>query len=68
VCTKFHEAGTDVAVCVLLLGRIYDVHHLDALMYNILTKFREDWYRHSSNSKVLLQQFEYVGITEGKEL
>jgi hypothetical protein len=42
-------------VLVLLTRRIYDVSHLDGLsgMIYIQTKIYEDWYRLSSNIKVL---------------
>jgi hypothetical protein len=36
----------------------------------VLTKFHEDWYRHSSNIKVLPQRFEWcnVGINDLRNL
>jgi hypothetical protein len=46
-------------VLVLLMRGIYKVRRWDGFMWHdIGTKFHEDWYRRSSNIKVLLQKFE----------
>jgi hypothetical protein len=44
---------------VLLIRGIYEVHRSDGFMqHDILTKFHEDLYGHSSNIKILSQKFE----------
>jgi hypothetical protein len=44
---------------VLLMGGIYEVSRWDGFMwYDISTKFHEDWYRRSSNIKVMPQKCE----------
>jgi hypothetical protein len=54
---------------VLLIGGIYDVHHSDGFIWHdILTKFYEDWYEHSSNIKILSQKGCDVAITDGSDL
>jgi hypothetical protein len=46
---------------VLLRDGIYDVRCSDDFMWHdILMKFHKDWYRHSSNNKVLPQQSEWL--------
>jgi hypothetical protein len=43
---------------VLLIEEIYEVLCCDGLRWtDICRRFHEDWYRHSSNIKVLPQQF-----------
>jgi hypothetical protein len=43
----------------LLIESIYESRRWDGFMlYNIRTKFHEDWYRRSGNIKDLQQQFE----------
>jgi hypothetical protein len=45
----------------LLMSGIYDVCRCDGFMWNdLLTKFREDRYRCSSNIKVLPQEYEWL--------
>jgi hypothetical protein len=43
----------------IISGGTDDVRRCDGfIQHHILPKFREDWYRRSSNMKVLPQQFE----------
>jgi hypothetical protein len=56
---------------VLLIEGIYEVRRWDGFMWHdIHTKFHKDWYRHSSNIKVLPQKCtrSNVGITDGRDI
>jgi hypothetical protein len=55
------NAICEAAVLVFRMGGIYDAHRWDDITWhNILTKIHENWHRHSSNVKFLLQQFEWL--------